>query len=170
MELDEDTLISPPFEVEFKNTTPVLVNLDFIWDFGDGDTLSSNDYYVYHTYQSNGLYDVILYAENVLSSCKDTLKMPSAVYCTGGFDNAINELHDEGLILKRTSENQFVLSSKYGQMIHAVKLHDIKGSELFYSKDLNTKEYVIDLNLAEKGVYILRVYTDLGQKGFKLNL
>jgi len=170
MELDEDTLISPPFEVEFKNTTPVLVNLDFIWDFGDGDTLHSNDYYVYHTYQSNGLYDVALYAENVLSGCKDTLMMSSAVSCTGGFDNAINELINTGLMLKRISENQFLIYSKYDQAINAVKVHDIKGSELLYIKNLKTNEYVLDLSLVEKGIYVLRVFTDLGSKGFKLNL
>ena len=96
--------------------------------------------------------------------------MSSAVYCTGGFDNAINDIINTGLMLKRISENQFLISSKYDQVINAVKLHDIKGSELFYIKDLNTKEYVMDLTLAEKGIYILRVYTDLGSSGFKLNL
>ena len=170
VELDEDTLTSMPFEVEFKNTTPVLINIDFIWDFGDGDTLSSNDYYVYHTYQSNGLYDVVLYAENILSGCKDTLNVPSAVYCTGGFDNSVNEVSDRGVEINKISESKLLISSKLKHNITAIRLHDIKGSQIHYIKDLNTIEYIMDLNLVEKGIYILMVYTDQGPQGFKLNL
>jgi hypothetical protein len=170
MELDEDTLISPPFEIEFKNTTPVLVNLDFIWNFGDGDTLQSNDYYVYHTYQSNGLYDVTLQAENVLSGCKDTLLMTSAVYCTGGFDNAIKEHQNMDIRLTKITDNKFMLSTGSYKVINFLKLNDIKGSELMHIKSLNSNEYILDLSLAEKGIYVLRVYTDLGVKGFKLHL
>ena len=47
-----------------------MVNLNFVWEFGDGDTLSSNDYFVYHTYDYNGSYDITLYAENTLSGFK----------------------------------------------------------------------------------------------------
>ncbi len=75
---------APPFVAQFTNTTPSLSNYNFVWDFGDGVTLSSNNASVFHQYQYNGLYTVKLIATAISTLCKDTMIKTDYIYCTGG--------------------------------------------------------------------------------------
>ena len=80
-------LVTPPFEVEYINITPIMINMDFTWFFGDGDSIQSNGYY------NNTLIPIIVYmmllvAENIISSCKDTLMKEQYVSCSGGVEEA----------------------------------------------------------------------------------
>ncbi|MEI8204893.1 MAG: T9SS type A sorting domain-containing protein [Bacteroidota bacterium] len=74
----------PPFAVQFNNTTINMNNYNFIWNFGDGSTLSSNNPSVFHTYSYNGLYSVSLVATNSIDFCSDTILKTDYIYCTGG--------------------------------------------------------------------------------------
>ena len=75
---------APPFVAQFTNTTPNLSNYNFVWDFGDGTILSSNNASVFHQYQYNGLYTVKLIATAISTLCKDTMIKTDYIFCTGG--------------------------------------------------------------------------------------
>jgi hypothetical protein len=61
-ESDRQSLTSPPFVVQFTNRTAHAQYYDFVWYFGDGESLASNDNTVFHEYQESGSYDVKLVA------------------------------------------------------------------------------------------------------------
>ncbi|MCO5231096.1 MAG: PKD domain-containing protein [Chitinophagales bacterium] len=55
----------------FKNTS---VGQDFSrWDFGDGNTLVSNDKSIQYVFQDTGTFQVKLYVENSSTKCKDSI-------------------------------------------------------------------------------------------------
>jgi hypothetical protein len=74
----------PPFIAQFTNTTSNPSNYNFVWDFGDGVTLSSNNASVSHQYQYNGLYTVKLIATSISTGCQDSLIKAGYIFCTGG--------------------------------------------------------------------------------------
>ena len=61
-ESDKQTVTNPPFEVKFTNNTSDPQYYDFVWHFGDGESLESNDNIVFHEYKENGFFDVKLVA------------------------------------------------------------------------------------------------------------
>lgn len=78
-------IVTPPNPVQFNNNTPSMSNYTFYWYFGDGGTyIQSNNPSVFHVYQYNGTYDVILVAVSNTTGCADTLKMPGYIFATGG--------------------------------------------------------------------------------------
>ncbi len=97
---------SAPFLVDFSNSTPNLSDCNFTWDFGDGLTLQSNNASVFHEYQYNGLYDVTLIAENILTGCTDTMLKTDNIYCTGGPSVSIIEVSNQiNIYPNPTNEN-----------------------------------------------------------------
>ena len=82
--VNTNSFTTPPFVVEFTNTTPSSSNYDFAWDFSDGTILQSNNSLVFHEYLNNGLYDVTLIAENHSTGCTDTMYKSDFIYCAGG--------------------------------------------------------------------------------------
>ena len=75
---------TPPFNVTFTNNTPSISNYNFIWDFGDGNTINSNSVSVNHQYLFNGTYSVSLIAQNILTGCLDTLVKPNWITTSNG--------------------------------------------------------------------------------------
>jgi hypothetical protein len=75
---------TPPFNVVFTNTTPNLSAYDFVWNFGDGTSLASNNPSVLHQYLSNGTFDVTLMATQIGSGCSDTLTKPNWITTING--------------------------------------------------------------------------------------
>ena len=75
---------APPFAVQFSNTTPNPSTYSFVWDFGDGTTLASNNLSVFHQYLFNGLYTVTLIATDNQTGCSDTTTISDYIFCTGG--------------------------------------------------------------------------------------
>ena len=73
-----------PLTVAFANNTPNPGNYNFTWYFGDGSTSNSGNPTVFHTYQFNGLYDVVLVATSIASGCSDTLTKPGYILTSGG--------------------------------------------------------------------------------------
>lgn len=59
---DNQIITSPPFEAQFTNNTPSAEYYDFVWYFGDGESLASNNRKVFHEYKEDGLYNVKLVA------------------------------------------------------------------------------------------------------------
>jgi PKD repeat protein len=77
-----------PFLVAFSNQTPGMQNYYYIWDFGDGHTSTFNS--PFHQYLYNGSYSVGLFAQNMLTGCRDTLIKAQYITCSGGGGNPCN--------------------------------------------------------------------------------
>ena len=75
---------SPPFAVQFSNTTASASNYSFEWLWGDGTTTSSNNASVFHEYLYNGQYTVSLIATDNVTGCSDTTTITDYIFCTGG--------------------------------------------------------------------------------------
>jgi uncharacterized delta-60 repeat protein len=75
---------APPFAVQFNNSTANASNYSFMWDFGDGTTLASNNATVFHQYLYNGQYTVSLIATDNNTGCSDTTTVSDFIFCTGG--------------------------------------------------------------------------------------
>ncbi len=79
---DKQTFTSPPYKVQFTNHTPFAEYLDFVWDFGDGVTLQSNDNTVIHEYEEDGLYDVKLIASAIDFGSIDSVVFENYINCS----------------------------------------------------------------------------------------
>ena len=77
-------LYSPPFAIQFTNSTPNISDYNFTWYFGDGSSQQSNNVTVFHQYNQNGTYDVTLVATNIATGCAETLFKSGYLYCAGG--------------------------------------------------------------------------------------
>jgi hypothetical protein len=75
---------SPPFAVQFSNTTTNPSNYIFTWYWGDGTSTTTNNTTVFHEYLTNGLYTVTLEATHVLTGCSDETTFTDYIYTTGG--------------------------------------------------------------------------------------
>ena len=81
---NQQLFTSPPFAVQFTNTSNNSNNVSYTWDFGDGEVLTSNNSNIFHEYLYNGLYSVSLVGYNNLTGCSDTTTFLDYIYCTGG--------------------------------------------------------------------------------------
>lgn len=70
----------PPYTASFTNDSPTS-NINFRWDFGNGDTYSgvTPPPIVYNSY---GCHTVTVIAQNIITGCSDTLELDNAV-CIG---------------------------------------------------------------------------------------
>jgi hypothetical protein len=75
---------SPPFAVQFINTTTNPSNYVFTWYWGDGTSTTSNNTNVFHQYLTNGLYTVTLEATSTSTGCTDQTTYTDYIYTTGG--------------------------------------------------------------------------------------
>jgi uncharacterized protein (TIGR02145 family) len=75
---------SPPFAVQFSNTTTNPGNYTFTWYWGDGASTTSNNTNVFHEYLTNGLYTVSLEATSTNTGCSDQTTYTDYIYTTGG--------------------------------------------------------------------------------------
>jgi len=73
--------ISPPFDVEFTNTSIAYQN--YQWDFGDGGVSMLDN--PSHTYINNGVYTVNLIATDTITNTIDTAS--AIITCTGNTSN-----------------------------------------------------------------------------------
>ncbi len=73
-----------PLLVIFDNQTPNLSNYNFTWIYGDGSSEQNNASFVQHTYLVDGLWDVVLIAEDINTGCTDTLFLDDFIFTTGG--------------------------------------------------------------------------------------
>ncbi|MFC2111442.1 T9SS type A sorting domain-containing protein, partial [Bacteroidota bacterium] len=79
---------SPPFDVLYNNTTPSTPNIDYTWYFGDGNYYNGFEPPMNtHTYQYNGIYDILLFALDTLTGCLDSSSRYNYIWCSGGSTN-----------------------------------------------------------------------------------
>jgi hypothetical protein len=75
---------TPPFAVQFTNSTPSMANYTFTWLWGDGTSTQNNNATVFHVYSYNGNYDVALIAVSNSTGCRDTLVRGGYIFCMNG--------------------------------------------------------------------------------------
>ena len=150
--VNQQVLTSPPFNVQFTNTTPNLSNYNFTWDFGDGTIVQDNNPTVIHTYAANGLYDVTLIAEQQNSVCGDSLYNEEYIYCSGGPTSILeNEFH----VSIHPNPTKDVVQINFGGNDDAIKykLYDLAGKLLLenYGSKFSLKQF-------GTGTYLLKVF------------
>lgn len=72
-----------PLTVTFDNQTPSLNDYTFHWNFGDGNTLTDDESFIQHTYNSGGFWDVSLTATELATGCNSTLTHPEMIWSIG---------------------------------------------------------------------------------------
>jgi hypothetical protein len=81
---NQQLFTSPPFAVQFSNTTANIGNYNFTWYWGDGTSTTSNNPTVFHEYLTNGLFTVTLEATNTTTGCTDETTYTDYIFTTGG--------------------------------------------------------------------------------------
>jgi hypothetical protein len=81
---NQQLFTSPPFAVQYSNTTANIGNYNFTWYWGDGTSTTSNNPTVFHEYLTNGLFTVTLEATNTTTGCTDETTYTDYIYTTGG--------------------------------------------------------------------------------------
>jgi hypothetical protein len=81
---NQQLFTSPPFAVQFSNTTANIGNYNFTWYWGDGTSTTSNNPTVFHEYLTNGLFTVTLEATNATTGCTDVSTYTDYIFTTGG--------------------------------------------------------------------------------------
>ncbi len=74
---------SPPYVVTFNNPYAVLGQYNFTWIFGDGITQFNNAQDFSHTYYNNGIYNVILVAQDIVTGCIDSIPASFSINISG---------------------------------------------------------------------------------------
>ena len=149
--VNTNSFTSPPFLVEFTNTTPNSSNYNFTWNFSDGTILQSNNPSVFHEYMYNGLYDVTLIAEDINTGCSDTIFYADYIYCTGS-PNGIDEIISNLNIHPNPTSDQITIDIKGYNGLVTVAVYDLQGRLLE-----TTTNTIVSLRKHAKGIYVLKV-------------
>ena len=156
---NQQVLTNSPFNVQFTNNTPNLSNSNFTWDFGDGTIIQDNNSTMNHTYQFNGLYDVKLYADDINTSCEDSLIQLEYIYCSGG-PNGIDEISSNISLHPNPTQDQITLEIEgYNGPVN-VEVYNLTGKLL-----KTTKNTTISMGEYAKGIYVFKVsYGDITEE------
>jgi hypothetical protein len=73
----------PPYVVNFTNPYATLGQYNFTWIFGDGFTQFNNSQNFSHTYYNNGVFTVILVAQDIVTGCVDTIPATFSINISG---------------------------------------------------------------------------------------
>jgi PKD repeat protein len=133
-------------------------NTSVLWDFGDGQTSTSSD--PMHTYDSTGVYMIILTAGNTCGTDADTLILelpgPLGISDHGLSSSDINiypnPVHDEIFISlnKENEEAELTIVDLLGQRMH----FELMNNNGYLRK--------IDISGLSSGVYIIQIASDRG--------
>ena len=92
---DETIGCTVPHTVVFTNTTTMIGNLSFYWDFGVDANSNSTQIHPTYTYTDLGSYDVTLVVTNNTTGCVDTLVVENYINI-GTFEGFQYELLEDG--------------------------------------------------------------------------
>ncbi len=82
------SLIQPPFNTQFNNSSIGAANVAYRWFFGDGTNIIAQS--PSHQYAANGTYSVTLFAQDTITGCADTLRINNYITCSGGTGASFN--------------------------------------------------------------------------------
>lgn len=146
--------------VNFNNNGSVATTYN--WTFGDGTTSSQGS--PSHTYNTDGTYNVVLSGDLGNCSKTDTIII---IVGNGGPTSIDNFNIEEAItVFPNPNNGTFNLTIKlpYYQNIE-FSIFDAIGKQVYTNKEENilSKEMSINLDNQAKGIYYLKIKTDLGQ-------
>jgi hypothetical protein len=89
----------PPYVVNFTNPYATLGQYNFTWIFGDGFTQFNNAQNFSYTYYNNGVYTVILVAQDIVTGCIDTIPATFSINISGNNCNNPATINPAGPII-----------------------------------------------------------------------
>lgn len=89
----------PPYVVNFTNPYATLGQYNFTWIFGDGFTQFNNAQNFSHTYYNNGVYTVILVAQDIVTGCIDTIPATFSINISGNNCTTTATINEVGPII-----------------------------------------------------------------------
>ena len=146
--------------VNFNNNGSVATNYNWIFGDGTNSTLSSPS----HTYNSDGTYNVILSGNLGNCSANDTIVV---IVGNGGPTTIENFNINEAITIYPNPNNgtfNLAIELPYYQNIEYT-IFDAVGKQISNNKveHILQQNFSVNLNNQAKGVYYLRINTDLGQ-------
>jgi PKD repeat protein len=142
------------------------VNLNYLWDFGDGNT--SSQAYPTHVYNGIGTYNVCLTVSDN-NGCSDTYCEPLNVVLKSVDQATLNVLQPgQFLSMEVYEKSEFKLypnpTNNFLQIIGTpimgvaeIKIFDITGKELLRTRSEILENEIIDVTVLEKGTYFISV-------------
>ena len=163
-----DTLIAtPPFIVQFNNSTPTITYYNFTWNFGDDTILNSNNVIVNHTYNSNGVYSVSLIATDTFNSCTDTIIKTAYISCSGLGINQQSTNSFKFNIFPNPNKGEFNLLLEGTKADHYnINISSIIGQNI-YNESVQSihNNFQKNIHLANipKGLYFVTISSEQGK-------
>jgi len=161
-EANPQYISQPPFDIAFQNLTTNKDLYNFLWDFGNGVITENNGEYVYHTYVEEGLYSIILMAQDKINNCIDTLLKEDFIYCIN--QTNIAELNSLKLFVYPNPTNGYLNIDK-PISITRISVFDLNGRVLLLPK-INSGS--INLSSLKAGFYILEIETEKQKVSIKI--
>lgn len=166
--VDHGTLNTPPFIASFENISPNLELYDFLWLFGDGDSMLSNEHFVSHEYLYNGYYDVTLVASNKLSLCSDSTSVENYISCSGGdwATNVSNVNNYEIAIYPNSAKHSMNMEfDNRDNKSHQLVIYDCLGRQVLMKRDITASHLVLDLDKFHSGIYYFMLTSEDEKQG-----
>lgn len=160
-ESDKQKVTSPPSAVQFTNNTPNAKYYDFVWHFGDGESLASNNSAVFHEYKDNGFYNVKLVAYESDFGSVDSLVYIDYVNVSGITTSTTNIESVESSILKiqpnpfRSATN--VSFNNPDNEIHILRIFDQNGKLVKEMDNIRGNVVELSRNNLPSGMYFLEL-------------
>ncbi len=159
-ESNQQLISSPPFDVQFTNNTHNAEHYNFVWHFGDGESLASDNGIVFHEYKEDGLYNVKLVVyENDFGSV-DSLVYEN--YIHAGISTQVNSRESIQATILNIQPNPFSTKTFIGfdnpdNEIYTFRMIDING-KLIKKMD-NIRGDFIELNRSNlpAGIYFVEL-------------
>lgn len=159
--LQPDQVVAPSQPVFTYNHS--INASSFTWDFGDGTF--SNETSPVHYYQSPGVYDVSLIANNIWN-CPDTFLLPSAVTAIAGgeivFPNAFTPSNmgpNGGVYDPNSFDNDIFHPLSQGVVDYKLQVFNRWGELLFETNDIHTGwDGYYRGQLSKQDVYVWKAY------------
>ncbi len=145
----------------FSFTNLSLDAIDYYWDFGNGDTSTTNN--PIYAYPSNGAYLICLTA-NGFYGCSDT-------YCDTVLitDLAISNQEEDLLIVYPNPANEFIRIINIEKIVK-INLTDISG-KMVICEVINSETRVdLPIHSIESGTYFLTTETNIGINTIKIEI
>ena len=168
-ESDQQLFTSSPFTVQFTNNTANAEYYDFVWYFGDGESLVSNNSSVFHKYQKNGSFNVKLVAfENDFGSV-DSIVYEDYIYSTGISTQVNNQesIQTPTLNIQPNPFNTKTIISfdNPDNDIYAFRIIDLNGKIIKKMDNIRGSSIELSRSNLPSGIYFIELSGRISSRG-----
>jgi PKD repeat protein len=160
-ESDQKIINSSSAGVEFFNLTRNAEYYDFVWDFGDGQTLASNDNNVFHEYTEDGSYTVKLTAFERDFGSVDSLVNYNYILVSGiSTSSAIVEFPEKQLLSiypNPFSSSTLISFDNPDNDVHTLRIRDQKGKVVEEIDNIRGSAVELGRNNLPSGIYYIEL-------------